>query len=104
MNYRTGRRMPGVKIELSRLRSTCPDQLAPFDGLWGYSREREFYEGTIFRFPLRPSTVHSRLRESKTPLDYTAAQRYMEEFLDEARISLIFLRNRDLSHKNITQY
>ena len=93
MNYRTGRRMPGVKIELSRLKSTCPDQLAPFDGLWGYSREREFYEGTIFRFPLRPSTVHSRLRESKTPLDYTAAQRYMEEFLDEARISLIFLRN-----------
>lgn len=93
MNYRTGRRMPGVKIELSRLKSTCPDQLAPFDGLWGYSREREFYEGTIFRFPLRPSTAHSRLRESKTPLDYNAAQQYMEEFLDVARISLIFLRN-----------
>ena len=80
-------------MELSRLKMTCPDQLAPFDGLWGYSRELEYYEGTIFRFPLRPSTVHSRLRESKTPLDYTAAQRYMEEFLGEARISLLFLKN-----------
>lgn len=93
MIYRIGRRMPGVKIKLSRLRSTCPDQLAPFEGLWGYSRELEFYEGTIFRFPLRPSSVHSRLRGSNTPLDCTAARRYMGKFLDEARISLLFLRN-----------
>jgi sacsin len=93
MNYRKGHRKPGVRIKLSRLKRNCPDQLAPFEGLWGYSRELEYYEGTIFRFPLRPVTVHSRLKESNTPLDYHAAQRYMEEFLGEARISLLFLRH-----------
>lgn len=85
--------MPGVKIKLSRLKTYCLDQLAPFEGLWGYSRELEYYEGTIFRFPLRPATVHSRLRESKMPLDYDVAKSYMEQFLSEARISLLFLRS-----------
>jgi sacsin len=93
MNYRTGRRKPGVKIKLSKLKSHCLDQLTPFEGLWGYSRELEYYGGTIFRFPLRPATLHSKLRESKTVLDYDATEGYMEQFLSEARISLLFLRN-----------
>ncbi len=85
--------MPGIRIKLSRLKSYCLDQLAPFEGLWGYSRDMKYYGGTIFRFPLRPATVHSKLRESKTTLDYEAAQSYMEQFLSEARISLLFLKN-----------
>jgi len=93
MSYRTGRRKPGVKIKLSKLKRHCLDQLAPFEGLWGYTRELERYRGTIFRFPLRQATLQSKLRESKTVLDYDATENYMEQFLSEARISLLFLRN-----------
>jgi sacsin len=93
MDYRKGHRKSGVRIKLSKLKGIYPNQLAPFEGIGGYSRNQDYYQGTIFRFPLRPATTQSILRESNTPLDYTATQRFMEDFITEARISLLFLRN-----------
>ena len=80
-------------MKLSKLKSTYPNHLTPFEDLWGYSQNQDYYNGTIFRFPLRPATTQSRLKENNTPLDYTATKCHMEKFITEARISLLFLRN-----------
>lgn len=88
--------MKGVKVDLSRIRSICPDQLTPFNGLWGFSSDVEFYHGTIFRFPLRTGIEASKLRADLDPLDCVgspAVHRHMEKFWDEARIYLLFLKN-----------
>jgi sacsin len=92
-NYLTGRRKPGVKIELSKLKGDAyKDQLAPFEGLWGFSPEMDYYHGTIFRFPLR--TAQSALRPGKSLLDSIAVREKLDEFLRaDGRVSLLFLEN-----------
>jgi sacsin len=93
LNYRTGRRKPGVRIELSKLKGAYRDQLAPFEGLWDFSQELDYYKGTIFRFPLRARTAQSKLMENGTPLDAEAVRICLDNFLEqEGRISLLFLR------------
>ena len=82
-----------MKIEISKLKGPFTDQLAPFEGLWGFPKEQDYYNGTIFRFALRRRTANSKLRESTTPLDCTAARSYLDKFLEEeGRIALLFLK------------
>jgi sacsin len=81
-----------VKLSLSKLKNVCPDQLAPFEGLWGYTKELDDYPGTIFRFPLRLVKTESKLRQSKQGLDGDTIRRLMDIYFNEARISLLFLR------------
>lgn len=93
LNYRTGRRKPGVKIELSKLKGSYRGQLVPFEGLWGFSQEADYYKGTIFRFPLRARTTQSKLIETGTPLNAEAVRICLDRFLEqEGRIALLFLR------------
>lgn len=90
------RRKPGVKIAISKVKDFWPDHLAPFEGLWGYSRDlQDDYNGTIFRFPLRTAGTKSILVKDliDTPIDCTAVRQKLEEYFEEARISLLFLRN-----------
>lgn len=86
--------MSGVKLELSRLRDACGDQLVPFEGLWGYTQSLDNYPGTIFRFPLRTTAASagSALRSSKILLNESEVCRLMDTYFHEARISLLFLR------------
>jgi len=86
-----GIRKSGVKLELSKLRAVCGDQLAPFEGLWSYTQDVDYYPGTIFRFPLRNSPS-SALRTSKRDLNSGEVRRLMDTYFHEARISLLFLR------------
>ncbi|KAI9812928.1 MAG: hypothetical protein M1827_004446 [Pycnora praestabilis] len=92
-NYRTGRRKAGVKVKLSKLKNGCYDQLAPFDGLWGYSRNFDRYEGTIFRFPLRREGSQSELLETTTSPSPSTVRETFRACFDDARLSLLFLRN-----------
>lgn len=92
MNYRVRRRKAGVKIKLSKLRRDSQDQLAPFDGLWGYSLDSDCYNGTIFRFPLRKEGSESALLETSILPLYTAKTTFQDAF-ETARLSLLFLRN-----------
>lgn len=91
MNYRTQRRKAGVKIKLSKLRQNSHDQLAPFDGLWGYALELDRYDGTIFRFPLRSEGSQSELLETSVHPFSTAISTFKDAF-ETARLSLLFLR------------
>ena len=81
-----------MKLELSKLKGVCPDQLAPFEGLWKYTKDLDHYPGTIFRFPLRLGTTESKLKKSKLELDGDVIRRLMDAYFREARISLLFLR------------
>jgi sacsin len=93
LNLKHGRRKPGLKLELSKLRERCPHQLAPFDGLWDYDRDLEEYKGTIFRFPLRPQGTKSKLTESTHNLGLAGALGQFERYFSTARVSLLFLQN-----------
>ncbi|KFZ14806.1 hypothetical protein V501_03059, partial [Pseudogymnoascus sp. VKM F-4519 (FW-2642)] len=79
-NQIKGKRKPGVKLELSKLKGVCPDQLAPFEGLWKYTKDLDHYPGTIFRFPLRLGTTESKLKKSKLELDGDIL-RFMESII-----------------------
>ncbi|KAE9364465.1 hypothetical protein N431DRAFT_474055 [Stipitochalara longipes BDJ] len=90
-NQIKGKRKPGVKLLLSKLRDACGDQLVPFEGLWNYTQGLDNYPGTIFRFPLRKA-IGSSLRNSTKILTENEVCRLMDMYFNEARISLLFLR------------
>jgi sacsin len=77
---------------LSRLRRLGGDQLVPFENLWDYTQDLDYYPGTIFRFPLRGAGTKSLLRTNKKHVDCNKVRRLMDLYFDEARISLLFLR------------
>ncbi|KAM3067186.1 hypothetical protein ACMFMG_005445 [Clarireedia jacksonii] len=90
-NYRHQSRYSGVKILLSNLRNTSPDQLAPFEDLWGYTLDTSYYNGTIFRMPLRKAP--SPLRNDVKSFGVEMADKHLVAYAEEARISLLFLRS-----------
>jgi sacsin len=92
-SYRARQRKPGILLKYSKLKATFRDQLAPFEGLWGFDSDQDFYNGTIFRFPLRGEGQGSELLESRLCPDVsTTIDMFLESF-DEARLALLFLRN-----------
>jgi sacsin len=91
MNYRIGRRKAGVKIKISKLRRDFPDQLAPFNELWGFYCDLDRYNGTIFRFALRKEGSQSELLETIINSFSTAKSTFQDAF-ETARLSLLFLK------------
>ncbi|KAM0180824.1 hypothetical protein ACHAPF_002117 [Botrytis cinerea] len=83
-------RKPGVKILLSKLKQVHPNQLAPFQDLWGYDSDSDHYDGTIFRFPLRNQV--SPLRARQEPPSIGSVRSLLDKYFQEARISLLFLK------------
>jgi sacsin len=61
--------------------------------LWGFNSDNDFYNGTIFRFPLRSRATGSELMESLRSPDSTMTIQVFRNCLDEARLTLLFLRN-----------
>ncbi|XMA11553.1 hypothetical protein WAI453_004344 [Rhynchosporium graminicola] len=92
MNAKKGKRKPGVKLKLAKVREACPDQLTPFDGFFGYTIDQDRFPGTIFRFPLVTPSSQGNLRISKRELNSAEVHKLMDAYFDEARISLLFLR------------
>ncbi|TGO23441.1 hypothetical protein BPAE_0132g00110 [Botrytis paeoniae] len=90
-NNKRQARKPGVKIPLSILRHKNPDQLAPFQDLWGYNCNSDYYDGTIFRFPFRKHA--SPLNNNQYPEGIDSVRLLLKNYFEEARISLLFLKN-----------
>ena len=80
-------------MEYTKLKPTCQDQLAPFEGLWGFDSDQGFYNGTIFRFPVRCIGQSSELVESRSCPDALTTIQLFRKTFDEARLALLFLRN-----------
>ena len=80
-------------MEYAKLKAACRDQLAPFEGLWGFDSDQASYKGTIFRFPLRRPGQSSELLESERCPDVSMTIEIFRKLFEEARLSLLFLRN-----------
>lgn len=63
--------------------------------MWGFNSDNDFYDGTIFRFPLRGKGTGSDLLESLRCPDLSMTVQMFRNCLDEARLTLLFLRNID---------
>ena len=87
------RRKVGQKLSLSRVRHIAPDQLTPFYGIEGFDKELDFYDGTIFRFPLRSSHAASNLKDATDIIDVAKVLELLQNYLKVAQSSLIFLSN-----------
>jgi sacsin len=92
LNHRTRQRKPGILVKYAKLKPNCQDQLAPFEGLWGFDSNQGFYNGTIFRFPLRIIGQGSELLESGICPDEWMTIGLFNELFNEARLALLFLR------------
>ena len=87
------RRKVGVKQSLSRVRHIAPDQLAPFEGIKGFSKDLDHYDGTIFRFPLRRLEDVSLLKDRSEYLSAKQIFKHLQDYFDIAQSSLLFLSN-----------
>ncbi|KAL8825253.1 MAG: hypothetical protein Q9191_004522 [Dirinaria sp. TL-2023a] len=81
------KRKVGIKMALSKVRLLYPDQLAPFDGLYSYNKDKDFYHGTIFRMPLNGTFAGAQ------PLLHIEIERLLVEYYETARASMQFLRS-----------
>ena len=92
-NNRRRERKVGTKISLSAVNRLAPDQLAPFLGLTNFVAGSDYYEGTIFRFPLRALGAQTLLRDRLQYVDAVTVRLLLTNYLTIARTALLFLRN-----------
>lgn len=87
------KRKAGVKLPLRKAHRLCPDQLAPFHGLCHFSKDLDYYKGTLFRLPFRVSGKKTTLTDSVVPVGSKATKTLLEDYFSSARKSLLFLHN-----------
>ncbi len=78
-------RKAGVKIPLAMTRDVAVDQLTPFEGLYGYDKSLDFFEGTIFRFPFRIPGTNTALKDAAQHVGSKKAQALLEDYFQTAR-------------------
>ncbi|CUS15648.1 unnamed protein product [Tuber aestivum] len=87
----TGKPRGGLKLRIRDVQAHCPDQLKPFEGVFGFSAASPRFEGTIFRFPFRGLADKSVLSlRNITPIETCS---YLDNYKEKARISLLFLKH-----------
>lgn len=87
------KRKVGTKVLFPTVRSLALDQLSPFDGLHGFDSTTEYYDGTIFRFPLREYGTKTQLKDTKERVDLAKVRSLLEDYFATARTALLFLRH-----------
>lgn len=87
------KRKAGVKLSLDTARRLCQDQLTPFHGLCGYSKDLAWYKGTLFRLPFRVPGKKTILTDRVVPVGLNMTKSLLEDYASSARRSLLFLRN-----------
>ena len=85
------RRKVGLKVSLTLMQSIAPDHLAPFDGLFGFKKTSDHFEGTLFRLPLRSSSLKSSFISRVQSVDAVTVKNLMRNYFDAAKHSLLFL-------------
>jgi len=86
------KRKAGIKLPLSVVRRVASDHLAPFHRLHGYDKDQENFPGTIFRFPFRAAGHTSKVKQDPQSIDHLSTKSLLDDYLDTARISLLFLQ------------
>lgn len=87
--FHSRRRCAGTKIRIADVRREYPDQLKPFEGAGFGFTDQDYFDGTIFRFPLLGEALDVL---SPTQPTQTTARTHLEKYFQEASHSLIFLQ------------
>ena len=88
-----GVELTGTDMSVAELCSS-PGLLSSYNGLFGFEvpLEDDYYDGTIFRFPLRPPGANSKLSETAYSSE-KVVQNLFHSLKEEATILLLFLKN-----------
>ncbi|KAG8885286.1 hypothetical protein FRB97_001732 [Tulasnella sp. 331] len=87
-----------LMMSLETCRSKYADHLQPLEGLFEFSQAKEYYEGTLFRLPLRTPKQAVRSKLSNKPLGVVELHTLMEtKVYDQAKSSLFFTRVEEIS-------
>ena len=92
-NQKTFKRKLGIKIPLSKVRHRAQDTLEPFNGMHGYHKDMDYFEGTIFRFPFRRPRQKTDLQDTVMHHDAQSTEHRLHNYLSVARSSLLFLHS-----------
>ena len=76
-------------IKTKLLEGEIRDQFEPFQGVFDFDFQKEYYKSTLFRFPLR--TCPSELSDTKYTKD--KVDKLFESLEEEASIILLFMKN-----------
>ncbi|KAG9044331.1 hypothetical protein FS837_008337 [Tulasnella sp. UAMH 9824] len=90
---KSGARRTGIRVPLSICQMRYPDQLKPFEGLFGFRAADGEYRGTIFRFPLRTTKQAKESKLSTNSLSALGASDVVNRFYAYASQSLFFTKS-----------
>ncbi|KAG8994516.1 hypothetical protein FRB90_000406 [Tulasnella sp. 427] len=90
---RAGTRRTGIRVSLSICAMRYPDQLGPLENLFGFRAADGFYNGTIFRFPLRTALQAEESNLSKHSFSALDASEVVNRFYSNASQSLFFTKS-----------
>jgi sacsin len=93
-NTSTRKRRKGMLLKLKDVRQLWPDQLRPFEGLFGFDSDTVKYDGTLFRFPIMESRARSKMYSS-VPEGITVdrVRHALTTYGQDAHMALLFLKN-----------
>ncbi|KAI0313563.1 hypothetical protein OF83DRAFT_1175566 [Amylostereum chailletii] len=79
------------KVKLQDMRRLFPDQLAPLEGLHGFSSGQDHYQGTLFRLPLRSRTQAQCSQLTSAIADVTDVVNLLQSYQYQAHQSTLFV-------------
>lgn len=79
-------------MKIKDVRLMYPDQLQPFYGLFDFTAQCNFFQGTLFRFPIMGSRALSPIFSTKT-ISLLVVESTLQRYYNDASISLLFLKN-----------
>ncbi|KAG8972482.1 hypothetical protein FRC05_009835 [Tulasnella sp. 425] len=90
---RAGTTRTGIRVSLSICAMKYPDQLKPLEGLFGFRAADGYYNGTIFRFPLRTASQAAKSKLSKNSFSAVGVSDVVNRFYGYANQSLFFTKS-----------
>lgn len=99
-NLITNKSCPGIRINLKsnpKVSTAFPDQFGPYEGIFGCTFKRIggsfYYDGTLFRFPLRTMKQASESEICSQYYNENQMSRLVSAFQENASKMLLFLNN-----------
>ena len=99
-NLITNKSRPGIRINLKsnpKVSTAFPDQFRPYEGIFGCTFEKTggsfFYDGTLFRFPLRTMKTASESEICSQYYNENEMSRLISAFQENASKMILFLKN-----------
>ncbi|KAG8937653.1 hypothetical protein FRC00_002981 [Tulasnella sp. 408] len=87
----------GVRMSLQQCFVFYPELLKPLEGVFEFSTKSDYYDGTLFRFPLRTKSQASKSEISRKEVTSGMVAALLEDFYEHSRYSLLFTSLHEIS-------